>query len=87
MLKEKRDSTIIDFEANAKLQLAAIIEGLEIQANSQGYTLGEYADTAQMTADAINTCYLHSVITEGEWVKAKERLYKKLENKIKKMEE
>ncbi|MFC2470727.1 MAG: hypothetical protein ACFNVI_04905 [Lachnoanaerobaculum gingivalis] len=86
MLEEKRDSAIIDFELNTKLQLVALIKDLETQANSQGYTLGEYADTAQMTADAINTCYLHSVITEGEWLKAKERLYKKLEKKIKKME-
>ena len=76
MLKEKRDSTIIDCEANTKLQLTALIEGLETQVNGLGYTLGEYADTAQMIADAINTCYLYSVITEGEWVKAKERLYK-----------
>ena len=54
---------------------------------SQGYTQDDNADTVQKIADAINMCYLHSVITEGEWVKAKERLYKKLENKIKKMED
>lgn len=70
-----------------KIDYNALSDDIELQLNTQGYTLNDHADTVQKIADAINMCYLHNIITEGECRNARKRLYKKLKNKIKKMED
>ena len=69
-----------------KIDYSALSDDIELQVNTQGYTLGNHADTVQNIADAINMCYLHSVITNGECRRARERLHVILINNIKKKE-
>lgn len=69
-----------------KIDYSALSDDIELQVNTQGYTLGNHADTVQNIADAINMCYLHSVITNGECIRARERLHVILINNIKKKE-
>lgn len=69
-----------------KIDYGALSDNIELQANTQSYTLGSYADTVQKIADAINMCYLHSIITDGECRRARERLHIILINNVKKKE-
>lgn len=62
----------------------ALSDSLEIQANSQGYTLGEHKEFQEI-ADSLLLCYENKIITDKEYNKALERLHKKIIKKVKKI--
>jgi len=57
---------------------------LEEQANEQGYTLGEDADTFEKIRKAINMCMFH-VTTESQVTAMTKKLHNKVVKKLKLM--
>lgn len=51
-----------------------IHDPLEQHANYFGYTLGDFADTAQQLCDALNLCHKEYILTDDEYNIAVTRL-------------
>lgn len=66
---------------------SALADTYEEQANAQGYTLGEYADFAQMVGDGLVSAWFHGCITDAEYDRILQRFQKKILMKhLKKLE-
>lgn len=70
-----------------KFQYDIFAASLEEQANNQGYTLGDYSETAEEIIDALIMLRMRALITNREYEKITARLYKKLLKHLTKMEE
>lgn len=57
-----------------KFGYTPIHDPLEQHANYFGYTLGDFADTAQQLCDALNLCHKEHVLTDDEYNAAVSRL-------------
>jgi len=64
----------------------AFMEDFENQTNSQGYTLGDFAETAQKVGDAIVTCYINDMIPKSIYDKAVDKLHKLMMKNLSKIE-
>ena len=49
---------------------------IEPQLNEAGYTLGDKMELADKLHFGLNVCYIHGILTDGEYNKALDRLNK-----------
>lgn len=61
-----------------EFRYGALCNTLEKQANEQGFTLGENAETLQKLNDSMIMCWIHGICTDSQ----KESMMKKLQKKI-----
>lgn len=61
----------------------ALADEYEKQANEQGFTLGEYSETAQKLGFGLSMNYVHGILTDSEYNKALQRLQKKMIKNLK----
>ena len=64
----------------------ASMENFEAQANSQGYTIGDFAETAQKVGEAIVTCYINNMIPKSIYDKAVDKHHKLMMKFLSKIE-
>lgn len=56
----------------------ALADEYEVQANKQGFTLGDMAEFAENVGYGIVAAHIHGVITDSEYGKIIERFQKKI---------
>jgi hypothetical protein len=56
----------------------ALCEDLEIQANEQGYTLGDKAEMLEKLRFSVNMVRIHGLVTDSQ----ADSVYKKLQKKV-----
>lgn len=56
----------------------ALCDGLEVQANEQGFTLGGKADYLQRLYDSMIMCWVHGLVTDSQ----KQGMMKKIQKEI-----
>ena len=65
----------------------ALCDGLEKQANEQGYTLGEEAEKFEKRREAILTLTFGKILTDSQIDKAYQKLQKQVVKSLKPLEE
>lgn len=76
-MSEAQNKKIIGF------QYGILSDSLEEQANSQGYTLEDQADSLEKYCTEIHDLWIGDILTDSQKDKAIERLHKKVLNSVK----
>lgn len=72
---------------NVGFNYGALADDLEKQANDQGYTLGDKADTMQKLADGLVINHIWDMLTDSAYDKALQKLQKMVVKHLKPIKE
>ena len=68
-------------------RFGALSDKLEVQANEQGFTIGDYEDTAEKLKSSILTLKFHNILTDTEIDRCFKKLHKQIVKHLKPIKE
>lgn len=68
-------------------RFGALSDKLEVQANEQGFTMGDFEETAEKVKSSILTLKFHGILTDTETDRSFKKLHKRIVKYLKPIKE